>query len=81
MCELLGYDPMYVANEGKFVMIVTAKDAQKVLDAIKKHPLGKDSAIIGEVTDEHHGKAWINTSVGGKRILDMLAGEQLPRIC
>jgi len=81
MCELLGYDPLYVANEGKLIIIVARQDANLVLEAFKSHPLGKESAIIGEIVDEHHGKAWIKTSIGGKRILDMLTGEQLPRIC
>ena len=81
ICELLGFDPLYVANEGKVLMIVGAEDAEKVLSVLKKHELGKESAIIGEVVDEHPGKSWINTAVGGKRIIDVLSGEQLPRIC
>lgn len=81
MCELLGFDPFYVANEGKFVMIVGKDDAEKVLAEIKKNDLGKEAAIIGEIVDEHHGKSIVKTEIGGKRILDMLSGEQLPRIC
>jgi hydrogenase expression/formation protein HypE len=81
MCELLGYDPMYVANEGKFIAVVPENDAPKVLNALRKEPSGKECALIGEVVDTHHGKVWMNTSIGGKRIIDMLAGEQLPRIC
>jgi len=81
MCELLGFDPFYVANEGKFVMIVGKDDAEKVLTEIKKNELGKEAAIIGEIVDEHHGKSIVKTEIGGKRILDMLSGEQLPRIC
>ncbi len=81
ICELLGFDPVYVANEGKVVMVVSNKDSEKVLAILKKDELGKESSIIGEVVDEHHGKGWINTEIGGKRIIDMLAGEQLPRIC
>ncbi|MEA3496817.1 MAG: hydrogenase expression/formation protein HypE [Bacteroidota bacterium] len=81
ICELLGFDPVYVANEGKVVMVVSNKDSEKVLAILKKDELGKASSIIGEVVDEHHGKGWINTEIGGKRIIDMLAGEQLPRIC
>ena len=81
MCELLGFDPMYVANEGKVVMVVANKDAEKVLEALKKNDLGKEAAIIGEVVEEHLGKAWLTTGIGGRRIIDMLAGEQLPRIC
>lgn len=81
ICELLGFDPFYVANEGKVIIVVAEEDAEKVLQIMKKHPEGKEAAIIGEITDLHPGKGWINTSVGGKRIIDMLAGEQLPRIC
>ncbi len=81
MCELLGFDPTYIANEGKFIMIVGKEDADKVLNVLKNDVLGKESAIIGEIVDEHHGKGWMQTKIGGKRIIDMLAGEQLPRIC
>jgi hydrogenase expression/formation protein HypE len=72
---------MYVANEGKVVVVVAAEDAEHVLEAMQKESYGKDTCIIGEVVKEHPGKAWLNTSVGGNRIIDMLAGEQLPRIC
>lgn len=81
MCELLGFDPLYVANEGKVVMVVGAEDADKVLAVLQKNELGKQAAIIGEVVDDHKGKAWLTTGIGGRRIIDMLAGEQLPRIC
>ncbi|MEZ5199433.1 MAG: hydrogenase expression/formation protein HypE [Bacteroidales bacterium] len=81
MCELLGFDPLYVANEGKVVMVVGENDADKVLKALKNNELGRDAAIIGEVVDKHLGKAWLTTGIGGRRIIDMLAGEQLPRIC
>ncbi len=81
MCELLGFDPLYVANEGKVVMVVGEKDAEKVLSALKQNALGKDAAIIGNVVADHAGKAWLTTGIGGRRIIDMLAGEQLPRIC
>ncbi len=81
MCELLGFDPFYVANEGKFVMIVGADDAEKVVEELRKHEYAKDTAIIGEITSEHVGKSIVQTSIGGQRILDMLSGEQLPRIC
>lgn len=81
MCELLGFDPLYVANEGKVVLVVAREDSQEVLDAMKAHPYGKESAIIGEISEEHPGRAWVNTEIGGKRLIDMLAGEQLPRIC
>lgn len=81
MCELLGFDPLYVANEGKVLMVVGKDDAERVLQELQKDPLGKDAAIIGEVVAEHSGKAWLTTGIGGRRIIDMLAGEQLPRIC
>jgi len=81
MCELLGFDPIYVANEGKVVMVVADMDAQDVLDALKKHETGKNATIIGEITNEHSGMAWLETIVGGKRIIEMLSGQQLPRIC
>jgi hydrogenase expression/formation protein HypE len=81
MCELLGFDPLYVANEGKVVMVVGKEDAEKVLETLKKNELGKRSVIIGNVVSEHRGKAWLTTGIGGRRIIDMLAGEQLPRIC
>ncbi|MBT3209290.1 MAG: hydrogenase expression/formation protein HypE [Bacteroidetes bacterium] len=81
ICELLGFDPFYVANEGKAIFIVAEEDASKVLAKLKSDELGKNAAIIGEITKKHPGKAWIKTSIGGKRIIDMLAGEQLPRIC
>ncbi|MFO8066327.1 MAG: hydrogenase expression/formation protein HypE [Bacteroidales bacterium] len=81
MCELLGFDPFYVANEGKVVMVVHPEDAEKVLQIMQKNEFGKKAAIIGEVVEEHAGKAVLETSIGGTRIIDMLAGEQLPRIC
>jgi hydrogenase expression/formation protein HypE len=81
MCELLGFDPLYVANEGKVVMVVGKKDAEKVLETLRKNELGQKAAIIGEVVNEHLGRAWLTTGIGGRRIIDMLAGEQLPRIC
>lgn len=81
MCELLGFDPLYVANEGKVMMVVDKDDADKVLKALRDNELGKEASIIGEVVEEHKGKAWLTTGIGGRRIIDMLAGEQLPRIC
>lgn len=81
MCELLGFDPLYVANEGKVVMVVNKYDADMILQKLLCHPLGKEAAIIGEICTEHKGKTWLYTTSGGKRIVDMPAGEQLPRIC
>ena len=81
MCEILGFDPLYVANEGKIVMVVDKDDAKNVIDSLRTDELGRESTIIGEIVGDHPGKAWIKTIIGGNRILDMLAGEQLPRIC
>jgi len=81
MCEMLGFDPLYVANEGKVVMVVGADEAGLVLERLQQNPLGTQAAIIGEITPEHAGTAWLETWVGGKRIIDMLSGQQLPRIC
>ncbi len=80
-CEILGLDPLYVANEGKLLAVVPSGEANGIVDAMHKNPLGKDAKIIGEVVDEHHGYVLLKTSIGGKRVVDMLAGEQLPRIC
>ena len=81
ICELLGFDPLYVANEGKVVMVVAEEIADEVLETMEKHELGKAAAIIGEITSGHAGKCFLETQIGGNRIVDMLAGEQLPRIC
>jgi hydrogenase expression/formation protein HypE len=81
ICELLGFDPLYVANEGKVVMVADPSSAEKIIRIMQDHELGKDARIIGDIVIDNPGKAWVNTGIGGKRILDMLAGEQLPRIC
>jgi hydrogenase expression/formation protein HypE len=81
LCELLGFDPMYVANEGKFVMIIDPNDEEKAMQIMKKHVLGYEAAVIGEISSNNKGKAVLQTAIGGNRIIDMLAGEQLPRIC
>ena len=80
-CELLGFDPLYLANEGKLLAFVSEKDTDAVLTAIKVNPNGKDAAVIGEVASDHAGNVVMETQIGGERIVDMLAGEQLPRIC
>ena len=80
-CEMLGLDPMYVANEGKLVAIVAPTAAQDALRALQSHPLGKDAAIIGHVTSDHPRMVVMRTPFGTTRIVDMLAGDQLPRIC
>lgn len=80
-CEMLGLDPLYVANEGKLVAAVSPDDAEKVLAQMKKHRYGRDSAIIGEVKEENPGRVVMKTGLGTTRIIDMLVGEPLPRIC
>ena len=80
-CEILGLDPLFVANEGKLAASVSSKSAEAVLKAMRKNKYGKDAAIIGEVVSEHPNTVILKTRIGGKRIVDMLMGEQLPRIC
>jgi hydrogenase expression/formation protein HypE len=80
-CEILGLDPLYVANEGKLVAIVPPGEADAILAAMRKHPLGEHAAIIGEVTSDHPGFILMKTRIGGSRVVEMLSGEQLPRIC
>jgi hydrogenase expression/formation protein HypE len=80
-CEMLGLDPLYVANEGKLIAVVPPADAEKVLAMMRDHPLGLDAAIIGEVVAEHPGMVTLKSLIGGERVVSMLAGEQLPRIC
>jgi len=81
MCELLSFNPFYVANKGKLLMVVAAEDADKVVETLKEHEFGHEASIVGEITSDYVGKAVLQTAIGGKRIIDMLAGEQLPRIC
>jgi len=81
MCEMLGFDPLYVANEGKLVLIVSNEDADKVLNIVRKNPLGRDANIIGEVVNDNKGKVYLRTEIGGTRILNMYEEEILPRIC
>lgn len=80
-CELLGIDPLYVANEGKAVLIVAESAAKQVLGLLKKHPLGKQAQEIGSVVREPKGRVLLNTAIGTQRIVDMLTSEPLPRIC
>ena len=80
-CELLGFDPLYVANEGKLLALVESSHADEVLAVMRAHPLGKDSVIIGEVVADHPGTVVMKTRIGSSRVVDMLSGEQLPRIC
>jgi len=80
-CEVLGLDPLYVANEGKMVAIVPAETARAIVSAMRDHPLGTEAAVIGTVTDRHPGLVTMRTAFGTTRVVDMLAGDQLPRIC
>ncbi len=80
-CEFLGLDPLYVANEGKLVAICAQEDAEKLLNAMRQHPLGKDAAIIGKAIADEHCFVQMKTAFGGGRVVDWLTGEQLPRIC
>ena len=81
VCAILGLDPLYVANEGKLLAVVAPERAEGMLGVMRRHPLGRDAAVIGEVTGSGGGKVRMRTSVGGLRGVEMLAGEQLPRIC
>lgn len=81
VCELLGFDPLYLANEGKLVAFVPGEHARSVLDVMKRDALGREACIIGEAVAENPGKVFMQTRIGGVRIVDMLTGEQLPRIC
>ena len=80
-CEMLGLDPLYVANEGKLIAVVPPEDADRLVEVMRAHPLGRDAAIIGEVVAEHPGMVTLRSLIGGERVVTMLAGEQLPRIC
>jgi len=80
-CEMLGMDPVYIANEGKLVAVVAPEAADVVLEAMQRHPLGAKAAIIGRITAEHPGVVVARTGIGGSRVVDMQVGEQLPRIC
>jgi hydrogenase expression/formation protein HypE len=80
-CEVLGLDPLYVANEGKLVAIVAPEISERILAAMRNHPLGKESAMIGEILEHHPGMVLMKTAIGGTRVVDVLFGEQLPRIC
>ena len=81
VCEILGFDPLYVANEGKLLAIVAKEDAEAIVAAMRRHEFGGRAAIIGEVTADHGGRVIMRTAVGSSRVVDMISGEQLPRIC
>ena len=80
-CEMLGLDPLYVANEGLFIAVVSKEIANQALSLIRNHPLGKNACIIGEVLEQNGGKVIMESAIGGRRVINMLPGEQLPRIC
>jgi hydrogenase expression/formation protein HypE len=80
-CEMLGFDPMYIANEGKLIAIVAAEDAERIVSVMRQRSDGREACVIGEVGAGPAGRVHLTTAVGGTRILDMLAGELLPRIC
>jgi len=80
-CELLGLDPLNIANEGKLIAICAAGDADKLLAAMRTHPLGRDAVVIGRVTEDANHFVQMTTGMGGRRMVDWLSGEQLPRIC
>lgn len=81
VCDIMGFDPLYVANEGKLLAVVDADKADQLLARMQQHPLGRDAAIIGQVGADKPGRVQLQTTVGGLRQVEMLAGEQLPRIC
>jgi len=81
ICEILGLDPLYIANEGKVLLFVPPGNAAGVLKMMQKHPYGKDARIIGEVVEDHPGRVVMKTHIGSNRVIDMISGEQLPRIC
>ncbi|GAW91121.1 hydrogenase expression/formation protein HypE [Calderihabitans maritimus] len=81
VCEIFGFDPLYVANEGKILAVVPKDQADDALRALRQHRYGRNAAIIGEVTAGNPGKVYLETAIGGSRVIDMMAGEQLPRIC
>jgi hydrogenase expression/formation protein HypE len=81
MCELFGFDPLYIANEGKVLIVADAAESNHILEIMKRNELGRQSAIIGRVTSDHPGKVVLETATGGQRIIDTLTGDPLPRIC
>jgi hydrogenase expression/formation protein HypE len=80
-CEILGLDPLYVANEGKLIAIVPGESAEAIVARMRQHPLGQDARVIGEIIADHPGMVVMKTEIGGSRVVDTLFGEQLPRIC
>jgi len=81
LCEILGLDPLYIANEGKAMVIVSKEDAAKVLFTMRKNPQGKDSQVIGEIVKDDKGMVFVKTHINGTRVVGMAEGELIPRIC
>lgn len=81
LCEILGFDPLHIANEGKVLIVASREESLHILEILKNHPLGLQSAIIGQIVNDHPGKVVLKTGTGGKRIIDILTGDPLPRIC
>ena len=81
MCELLGFDPIHVANEGKVLIVASETSAEDIMEVLKDHDAGKDCAIIGRIVNDHPGRVVLRNQTGGRRIIDSLSGDQLPRIC
>ncbi|MCK4363118.1 MAG: hydrogenase expression/formation protein HypE, partial [Dehalococcoidia bacterium] len=80
-CEMLGLDPLYIANEGRLVAVVPAEDADKILKAMRGNNYGKEASLIGEVSAKNPGRVVMSTTIGAFRIVDMMVGDPLPRIC
>ena len=80
-CELFGLDPLYVANEGKLIAVVPPGSADRALAVARAHPMGRDASLIGEVIADHRGMVTMTSAVGGRRMVSMIMGEHLPRIC
>ncbi len=81
VCEILGLDPLYVANEGNFLAFVSAGEGKRAVEALRRHPCGREAAVIGRAVAENGGVVVMRTRIGGERIVDVMSGEQLPRIC
>jgi hydrogenase expression/formation protein HypE len=81
MCEILGIDPLHIANEGKVIMVAAEQEGHKIMDLLKRNEYGIESAVIGRVVTDHRGKVVLKNETGGRRIIDSLTGDQLPRIC
>lgn len=80
-CDLLGLEPLYLANEGKFLAVAPEEQVETAMAVLLRHPLGREAEVIGRVVGKPPGKVYINTTVGGKRLVDVLVADQLPRIC